>query len=220
LLFFLAFPFRLLYNRQKIPVPSGGDIVKKKYTAILGLLLALVLSLMGINLDALPAIPDAEIIPTHIASSTEALWQTDTPLTSETTLPSQTTLPPDTTVSVETDPFLDPYGTYTSQEDVALYIHLYGALPVNFISKADARELGWTGGSLDPYAPGMCIGGDRFYNYEGLLPYAPDRYWTECDIDTLGAQSRGARRIVFSNDGLVYYTGDHYASFTLLYGDP
>jgi len=110
-------------------------------------------------------------------------------------------------------------GTYTSKEDVALYIHLYGRLPGNFITKKDAQNLGWDGGSLEPYAPGKCIGGSYFGNYEGLLPDAPGRKYTECDIDTLGASSRGAKRIVFSNDGLIYYTEDHYESFELLYGE-
>ena len=58
----------------------------------------------------------------------------------------------------------------TSKDEVAAYIHDNGCLPDNFISKSEARELGWNGGSLEPYAPGMCIGGDRFGNYEGLLP--------------------------------------------------
>lgn len=109
-------------------------------------------------------------------------------------------------------------GVYTTKEDVALYIHTYGHLPDNFITKREAQDLGWPGGDLEPYAPGMCIGGSRFGNYEGLLPEADGRIYTECDIDTLGAKSRGAKRIVFSNDGLIYYTGDHYESFELLYG--
>ena len=125
---------------------------------------------------------------------------------------------PQTAAPVE-DQMLDPDGVYTSKEDVALYIHQYGHLPSNFISKRQAEKLGWTGGSLEPYAPGMCIGGGRFGNYEGLLPEAPGRTYTECDIDTLGASERGAKRIVFSNDGLIYYTDDHYESFTLLYGE-
>ena len=111
-------------------------------------------------------------------------------------------------------------GSYTTKEDVALYIHTYGCLPKNFITKDEARKLGWEGGGLEAYAPGMCIGGDRFGNYEELLPDAPRRKWTECDIDTLGRDSRGAKRIVFSNDGLIYYTDDHYESFELLYGEP
>ena len=110
-------------------------------------------------------------------------------------------------------------GVYDSKEEVALYIHLFGHLPSNYITKKEAEKLGWPGGSLEPYAPGKCIGGGRFGNYEGLLPDAKGRVWTECDIDTRGAKSRGAKRIVFSNDGLIYYTDDHYEHFELLYGE-
>ena len=112
---------------------------------------------------------------------------------------------------------IDYDGIYTSMEDVALFIYTYDELPQNFITKKEAKALGWEGGSLEPYAPGMCIGGDRFGNYEGLLP-EEDTY-TECDIDTLGAKSRGAKRIVFSDDGDIYYTEDHYETFELLYGE-
>ena len=107
----------------------------------------------------------------------------------------------------------------SSVAETTLYIHQYGELPQNFITKAEAQKLGWTGGSLEKYAPGKCIGGDNFGNYEGLLPKKSGRKYTECDIDTLGASSRGAKRIVFSNDGMIYYTDDHYATFTLLYGN-
>ena len=110
-------------------------------------------------------------------------------------------------------------GIYDSKEEVALYIHLYGHLPSNYITKKEAEALGWPGGDLRPYAPGKCIGGSHFGNYEGLLPDAKGRTWTECDIDTMNAKSRGAKRIIFSNDGLIYYTGDHYESFELLYGE-
>lgn len=110
-------------------------------------------------------------------------------------------------------------GTYSSKEEVALYLHQYGHLPSNFITKKEAEALGWQGGSLEPFAPGKCIGGSRFGNYEGLLPKKDGRTYTECDIDTLGAEKRGAKRIVFSNDGLIYYTEDHYESFDLLYGE-
>ena len=114
---------------------------------------------------------------------------------------------------------LDIYGAYTTKEDVALYLYQYGVLPDNFITKAEARSLGWDGGSLEPYAPGMCIGGSYFGNYEGLLPEMSGRLYAECDINTLGENSRGAERIVYSNDGLIYYTGDHYETFILLYGE-
>ena len=119
----------------------------------------------------------------------------------------------------ETEAFLPEDGVYTTKEDVSLYLHQYGHLPYNFITKKEARDLGWSGGSLEPYAPGMCIGGDRFGNYEGLLPEQDGRTYTECDIDTLGEEKRGKKRIVFSNDGLIYYSGDHYESFELLYGE-
>lgn len=139
-------------------------------------------------------------------------------------VPSCTAVPAADTVSLgESDKSspaaLDEGGEYTSAEDVALYLHLYAHLPQNFITKKDARALGWNGGGLDDYADGKCIGGDRFGNYEGLLPDAPGREYHECDIDTLHAASRGAKRIVYSNDGLIYYTEDHYESFILLYGE-
>ena len=119
----------------------------------------------------------------------------------------------------EEEPAIAEDGFYTTKEDVALYIYTYGHLPENFITKKGAESLGWSGGGLDDYAYGYCIGGNRFGNYEGLLPEADGRKYTECDIDTMHASKRGAKRIVFSNDGLIYYTDDHYESFTLLYGE-
>ena len=116
----------------------------------------------------------------------------------------------------------DNYGTdyiYTSAEDVAYYLNEYGELPDNFMTKSEAKKLGWEGGSLEKYAPGMAIGGDKFGNYEGILPEAEGRQYYECDIDTIGADSRGAKRLVYSNDGLIYYTEDHYETFELLYGE-
>ncbi len=111
---------------------------------------------------------------------------------------------------------LDENGSYSSKDDVALYLHLYGRLPKNFITKKEAKKLGWSGGSVEKYAPGKAIGGDYFGNYEGLLP---DGNYHECDIDTIGKKSRGAKRIIYSDDGRIYYTDDHYESFTLLYGE-
>lgn len=149
---------------------------------------------------------------------------TDAPVQDETNLPQQEQQDVQNAPSEDADmpdetAQIDEDGSYTTKDDVALYIHTYGHLPDNFITKKDAQALGWPGGSLEPYAPGKCIGGSRFGNYEGLLPEADGRTYTECDIDTLGADSRGAKRIVFSNDGLIYYTEDHYKSFELLYGE-
>ena len=119
----------------------------------------------------------------------------------------------------EPEPVIDENGSYDDKENVALYLHTYGKLPPNYITKKEAEKLGWTGGSLERYAPGKCIGGTYFGNYEGILPKKKGREYHECDIGTLGKSSRGAKRIVYSNDGLIYYTEDHYETFELLYGE-
>ncbi len=117
--------------------------------------------------------------------------------------------------AAQAEPVLDENGSYTTKEDVALYIHTYGKLPGNFITKKQAKKLGWDGGSLEKFAPGKCIGGDYFGNYEALLP--DDKEYHECDIGTLGKKKRGAKRIIYSDDGYIYYTEDHYTTFELLY---
>ena len=110
-------------------------------------------------------------------------------------------------------------GHYQTMEEVAVYLTVFGKLPGNYIRKNAAQDLGWNNrdGNLDEVAPGCSIGGDRFGNYEGQLPDAKNRKWTECDIDYDPAYGyRGAKRIVFSNDGLIYYTDDHYETFSLV----
>ena len=111
-------------------------------------------------------------------------------------------------------PEIDVNGKYTSKEEVSLYIDTYGDLPSNYITKAEAKELGWdsNSGNLWDVAEGMSIGGDVFGNREGLLPEDDDRIYYECDIDYEGGY-RNSKRIVYSNDGLIYYTEDHYESF-------
>lgn len=110
---------------------------------------------------------------------------------------------------------LNKNGSYTSKEDVAAYLRQYGKLPPNYISKAEAKSLGWdsTKGNLWKVAPGKSIGGDRFGNYEGLLPSGS---YTECDIDYQGGY-RDSKRLVFrkeKNEWFIYYTEDHYNTFT------
>ena len=125
-----------------------------------------------------------------------------------------------TTPETEETDSISEDGTYTSKEEVAKYLYTYGHLPSNFIKKKEAQELGWVSkeGNLWEVAPGMSIGGDYFGNYEGILPEAEDRDYYECDIDFDGTY-RNAKRIVYSNDGLIYYTEDHYETFELLYGE-
>ena len=101
-------------------------------------------------------------------------------------------------------------GQYDSKDEVSAYLTEYGHLPSNYITKKQAQALGWQGGSLEPYAPGCSIGGDRFGNYEGTLP---DGSYHECDLNTRGADKRGAERLVYADDGRIYYTADHYESF-------
>ena len=153
-------------------------------------------------------------------SATETTSESTTESSTEATTESTSKAPETTAKPTETTaPAIDEDGEYTSKDDVALYIHTYGHLPSNFVTKSEARDAGWEGGSLEDYFPGCSIGGDVFGNREGLLPSKSGRKYYECDIDTKGKSSRGAKRIVFSNDGLIYYTDDHYESFTLLYGE-
>ena len=163
----------------------------------------------------------SEITEAPTTTTTEATTESTTEATTEPTTEATTEATKKTkdTTPTTTAPVIDENGTYTSKDDVALYIHTYGHLPSNFVTKKEAQAKGWEGGSLEDYFPGCSIGGDKFGNREGLLPSKKGRTYTECDIDTKGKKSRGAKRIVFSNDGLIYYTGDHYETFTLLYGE-
>lgn len=186
-----------------------------KYILSILLTFSMVLGLNACSIEIVDETVTTTIKETTAVETTETEATTTEAI--ETTIEAEETTTEATTTQSEAT--IDEDGVYTTMEDVALYIHTYNHLPSNFITKNEARSLGWEGGSLEPYAPGMCIGGDYFGNYEGLLPEARGREYHECDINTLGARSRGAERIIYSNDGLIYYTGDHYESFTLLYGE-
>ncbi len=119
------------------------------------------------------------------------------------------------TISLESN--ISEDGSYNTFEEVAEYIHKYNKLPSNFITKKEAKTLGWEPGkNLWDFAKGKSIGGDTFGNYEGILPDKKGRIWYECDVEYQGGK-RGAKRIVFSNDGLIYGTSDHYKTFTQYY---
>ena len=103
-------------------------------------------------------------------------------------------------------------GEYCTVDEVAAYIKEFHKLPSNYITKNEAKELGWHGGPLKKYAPGKSIGGDTFTNRQHVLPDSSDKY-IECDINANGT-SRGAERIVYNTgDYKVYYTDDHYNTF-------
>ena len=109
------------------------------------------------------------------------------------------------------------YGAYYyTVDDVAYYLAEYDELPENYMTKKEAEALGWISseGNLWDVAPGAVIGGDRFGNYEGLLPV--DGTYTECDVNYAGG-FRGGERLVFDTDGNIWYTADHYETFEQLY---
>jgi len=123
-------------------------------------------------------------------------------------------------VAQDTNKQIDEDGSYTSRDEVARYIVTYKRLPSNFITKNEAKKLGWDKSEnyVSDVAKGKSIGGDRFGNFEKQLPFKKGRVYRECDIDYTGGK-RGAKRIIFSNDGLIYYTDDHYKTFEKLYGE-
>lgn len=123
---------------------------------------------------------------------------------------------PETTVETE----VTEGEAYSSKEEVAEYLYIFEELPPNYLTKSKARELGWDNskGNLWEVAEGMSIGGDYFGNYEGALPEKEGRDYYEADINYQGGY-RNAERIVFSDDGLIFYTDDHYETFEQLYGE-
>ena len=144
-----------------------------------------------------------ESVTEHVTeAATEAVTEAATKAVTE----------PETAVTEE----VVSYGEYYYDvENVVLYLDTYGELPENYMTKEEAQDLGWSGGSVEKYQDGAAIGGNRFGNYENLLP---DSNWIECDIDTEDERSRGAKRLVFSlEDGLYYYTDDHYETFVEVY---
>ena len=167
---------------------------------------------------------DTSAIENEVIAEDEAVSEEETiveeePVSEEETIVEEEPVSEEETV-IEEGPAIDEDGTYTSKEEVAAYLNEYGHLPSNFITKKQAKKLGWVSseGNLGKVAPGKSIGGDYFGNYEGNLPEAKGRDYYECDIESPGGY-RGAKRIVFSNDGLIYYTEDHYETFELLYGE-
>ena len=163
-------------------------------------------------------LPTEEPEPSEPAQTQEEETEpTETePEVTEPTEPTETD--PVETEPEETEALLDIDGWYYSAEDVALYLVTYGELPSNFITKKEAQNLGWDSSYnyVGDVAPGKSIGGDRFGNYEGLLPSKKGRTWYEADCYYTKGK-RNAHRILYSSDGLVYYTDDHYESFTQMH---
>ena len=105
----------------------------------------------------------------------------------------------------------------TDPQDIVDYLEYFGELPENFITKKEARSLGWDSGlDLSKIAPGKSIGGDYFGNYEEKLPVGKGISYREADCYYTRGK-RNAYRIIYSSDGRVWYTEDHYNTFTELF---
>lgn len=183
-------------NQQKQPP-------KRATSGIFAILMALLLFILG-QQGILP-LGDTADAPDALPTATIAAALTDSPTSAPTATPVRTEKP--TAAPKQT--------AITAPQDIADYIFAHGTLPDNFLTKNEARQLGWDSSKnyVSDVAPGYSIGGDRFGNYEGLLPDASGRKWYEADANyTVGP--RGAERILYSSDGLVYYTNDHYQTFT------
>lgn len=183
-------------NQQKQPP-------KRATSGIFAILMALLLFLLG-QQGILP-LGDTADAPDALPTATVAAALTDSPTSAPTATPVRTEKP--TAAPKQT--------AITAPQDIADYIFAHGTLPDNFLTKNEARQLGWDSSKnyVSDVAPGYSIGGNRFGNYEGLLPDASGRKWYEADANYT-AGPRGAERILYSSDGLVYYTNDHYQTFT------
>lgn len=187
-------------NQQKQPP-------KRATSGIFAILMALLLFLLG-QQGILP-LGDTADAPDALPTATIAAALTDSPTSAPTAAPVRTEKP----IATPTD--APKQTAITAPQDIADYIFAHGTLPDNFLTKNEARQLGWDSSKnyVSDVAPGYSIGGDKFGNYEGLLPDASGRKWYEADANyTTGP--RGAERILYSSDGLVYYTSDHYQTFT------
>lgn len=114
-------------------------------------------------------------------------------------------------------------GHYNNHLDLVAYIHIYHKLPSNYLTKSKAKSMGWNGSGSNVWVnsslQGKYIGGDTFKNYEGYLPDVGTRIYVEVDVNCNGG-ARGKYRIVYNRDNFdIYYTDDHYSSFTYMIGE-
>ena len=132
--------------------------------------------------------------------------------------PGKTDKPTTTAAPAPADAFPDEDATPIDPQEIADFLFAYGRLPGNFITKQEARDLGWDAAKnyVSDVAPRKSLGGDRFGNFEGRLPTRKGRTYYEADANYVKGR-RTAMRVVYSTDGLVFYTDDHYETFTELF---
>ena len=207
---------------------------KKTQLPLLVALAAVISFICGFALAWVLRTPDVQPAPTPVPNPAPIVTPTDPepepePEPEPTPAPTPAPAPDDSTeVVIDGDYAFDPVtgaevefdGEYTTKDEVALYIYAFGDVPGNYITKTKARRQGWVQdqGNLWDVLPGMSIGGGGFENIEGEVPvpYDPDRTWKECDINYSGGY-RGPERLVYSDDGYILYTGDHYDTFEQLF---
>ena len=209
---------------------------KKTQLPLLVALAAVVSFICGFAIAWVIRTPDVQPAPTPVPNPAPIVTPADPepdpepePEPEPTPAPTPAPAPDDSTeVVIDGDYAYDPVtgaevefdGEYTTKDEVALYIYAFGDVPSNYITKTKARRQGWVQdqGNLWDVLPGMSIGGGGFENIEGEVPvpYDPDRTWKECDINYSGGY-RGPERLVYSDDGYILYTGDHYDTFEQLF---
>ncbi len=193
----------------------------KRWTALLTLIV------IAVSLFVLLT-ASADNTPDQAQQTVQDMWAgrrktTPTPKPDKTPKPSNNaTATPKPTPTPEPDlPTATPVpdGPIIEPQAIAdwLFSHDF-TLPDNFITKKEAQALGWQNGYryVSDAAPGKSIGGDYFGNYEQQLPTAKGRRYYECDC-WYEKGPRNAYRIIFSNDGLVFYTEDHYQTFVQMF---
>lgn len=191
----------------------------KKILHFLSLFFLLFIAGCDLEITSSPSLPSTEENPKE---ETPNLTEQDTP---KEDLPSFTekeepSNEPSTDITFEdygfdvieiivSDVYIVESGLYSSMEEVGTYIYTFHKLPSNFKTKSYFNKNDYTKENK------LSVGGDTFYNREKLLPIEKGRTYKECDIDYNG-YSRNAKRIVFSSDFLIFYTDDHYESFSIL----
>ena len=199
--------------------------MKNMKKSLAGILVA-VLLVIGYFTGVIPMDNDAPTVDTS-ASMTQTITEeptqapTEAPTEKATKAPTEkptkapTATPTAKPTKAPTEAPKQKAGPITEPQDIVDYLYEYGELPDNFITKKEAQALGWDSSEnyVGDVAPGKSIGGDRFGNYEGLLPKKSGRTYYEADCYYEG-RKRNACRVVYSNDGLYFYTDDHYETFT------
>ena len=106
------------------------------------------------------------------------------------------------------------YATRDGTNGADYWLYYKGKFPDYYITKQQAEALGWvsTEGNLAQVAPGKMIFGEPYQNRDGHLPSAPGREWYKADISYVSG-FRGKDRLLYSNDGLIFVTCDHYETF-------